>query len=255
MLYCSHNSPAIIAGGNFHYSVILMTKKQSTIKPLLIRLRACREAISEHGNQTIYKAWMSCNRGDWMLWLAGKLDINRKLLVRAACECVKPVLKYVAKEEQRPRIAVETALKWCDGKCSIDEVKAAADSAIDAAYAAYTAAAANAAAYDTATVAYAAAAAAAAAYATAAVAVDAATYSADAATTAAYTAAANAAEAAADDFDYDTAYAIYATYSAADDVYCAADTAKDKSLEQSAKIVRKTIQYSIIKEATHGILS
>jgi len=170
----------------------------------LKKLNACREAIqwaSEQKNQK--QAWNDCERGDWMLWLLGKLSgqpesFKRKKLVLAVCECARLSLKYVKKGEERPLKAIETAEKWAKGQTTIEEVREAAAvasaayaaAAVAAASAAYAVAAAYAAADVAASAAYAAAAAAAATYAAAAAADDAAAY-------AAYAAAAHAAHAAA----------------------------------------------------------
>jgi hypothetical protein len=156
----------------------------------LEKLNACSSAlrwVSEQKNQQ--QAWDDCKRGDWMLWLLGRLSgepesNKRQKLVLTACECARLSLHLVEDGEDRPRIAIETAEKWTRGKATIDEVgKAAADAAY--AYAADDdAAAAAAAAY----AAYAAAAAAAAYAAAAAAAADA--YAAAAAVADAYAAAA-----------------------------------------------------------------
>jgi len=132
------------------------------------KMGACPEAVAwlaEHKNPT--QAWRDCERGDWMLWLVGKLagpvgDPRRKKLVLAACGCARLSLKYVKAGEERPRIAIETAEKWARGKATIEEVRIAAYAAYAAAYAVYAAAYA---AYAAAYAAYAAAYAAYAAYA------------------------------------------------------------------------------------------
>ena len=119
----------------------------------LIKLKACPEAIewaSEQKNQK--QAWNDCERGDWMLWLLGKLSgkpesQKRKKLVLAACECSRLSLKYIQKDEKRPLIAIETAEKWAKGNATIEEVKKAATAASAAATTAASAAAAAYAAY------------------------------------------------------------------------------------------------------------
>jgi hypothetical protein len=156
-----------------------------------------------------------CERGDWLLWLAGKIGIDRKVLVLAACDCAERALKYVEKGEDRPRVAIATARKWANGDegITIEDVRDAAD----AADAAADAADANAAAY-------AARAAYAAAYAAyAANAVDAAE------------AAANAAAYAAD----------YAAYAAEADAYAA-------ELQWSANKVRERITWKMIEKAINS---
>ena len=119
----------------------------NNMKTLLTKLNACKEAIDWVGNKTIEQAWNECQRGDWLLWLAAKLDIDRKILVYAACQCARTALQYVPTGEKRPLIAIETAERWCRGEATLDEVKiaarAAAASANDgAAYAAASYAAA-----------------------------------------------------------------------------------------------------------------
>jgi len=133
---------------------------------LLSKLHACTEARLWVGARELESAWNECERGDWMLWIAAKAGIDRKLVVLAACDCAETALQYVPEGEDRPRIAIETARRWAAGECELSEVRRAADAA-DAADAAAAAAATYAAAADAAAATYAAAAAA-AAYAAAA---------------------------------------------------------------------------------------
>ena len=151
-------------------------------------LGACPEAREwAAGYSTLAEAWTACDRADWLLWYAGRHgDVDRRLLVRAACACARTVLPYVPVGEDRPHRAIELAEAWCNGRATIVEVRTAAYAAdADAAYAAnaaaYAAYAAYAAADAAADAAYAAYAAAAyAAYADAANAAYAAAYSANA---------------------------------------------------------------------------
>lgn len=124
----------------------------------LRKLWACGEAIRwcEEGKfPTLEKAWQSCERGDWMLWLIGKLSSeptsdNRKRLVLVACECARLALPYVEKGEARPLQAIEMAERWANGDdtVTLEMVRAAANAAAyaaanaaaNAAYAAYAAA-------------------------------------------------------------------------------------------------------------------
>ena len=76
----------------------------------LEELDACSEAIGwVETQETIEQAWQNCERGDWLLWLIGKLDIDRKRLVLAACECARLSLHLVPEDEDRPKIAIEMA--------------------------------------------------------------------------------------------------------------------------------------------------
>ena len=172
---------------------------------LLAAKDACSDAVTWIGKRSPRAAWNTCKRGDWMLWFAVRIGVDKKLLVLAACACAEPALKHVPDGEDRPANALAVARAWCAGKASLKAVRKAA--------AAADAAAADAAAYADAADAYAAA-----AYAA---------YAADA--DAAYAADAYAA----------AAYAAYA----ADDAYAAADAAayaaKKGTLKQCADIVRK----------------
>jgi len=186
----------------------------------LRRLGACDAATQWAESQPDAEtAWRQCPRGDWLLWIAARVDIDSKLLVRAACACARTALPRVPAGEERPRLAIEMAEAWSRGEATLYDVlraaqaaSAAASAAADAAYAAAASAAADAA--------YAAADAdAAAAYAAAAAADDA--------------AAAYAAPSAAADAD---AYA-------AVDASAAADAARSASLARSADIVREILPW------------
>ena len=166
------------------------------MKELLIKLNACNEARKWASNKSIDEIWATCHRGDWMLWLARKLNIDKRVLTLAKGHCANTV-RHLMKDE-RSIAAVDMAIKYGEGNATDSELAAAAAAAYAAdAATAYTAYAAYAAYAATAYTAYAADAAAyAAAYAAAA---DAA-YAADAA---AYAAAAYAAAAA--EREYQTA--------------------------------------------------
>ena len=104
----------------------------------------CPEAIVWLRTQPDFEtAWANCQRGDWMLWLLGRLCRtieDRKILVRTACACARLSLQYVPPDEQRPRIAIETAEAWANRMAgvTIGDVRNAAHAA-HAAYAAYVA--------------------------------------------------------------------------------------------------------------------
>ena len=123
----------------------------SNHKQLLEKLDACEDGIKWYNDQDSYTAWRSCQRGDWLLWVAAKLGVARPLIVLAACDCAELLLKHVPSGELRPRAAIEAARRWCAGEADSAEVGSAARSAraaaYAAAYAAYAADAARAAAY------------------------------------------------------------------------------------------------------------
>ena len=131
---------------------------------LLKKFDACDDAATwvRDSKHSPSKLWATCQRADWLLWLAVKIGVDHKLVVLTACACARTALKYVPKGELRPLRAIEAGEGWARGKVSLVEVRrtaAAADAyapaaaANAAAYAAYAAAnaayaAANAAAND-----------------------------------------------------------------------------------------------------------
>jgi len=147
----------------------------------LLKFSPYCDAVDYYNTKKDFKtAWEECPRGDWMLWIAFKLGVNKRTLTLAKGLCAKTVIHLMT--DKRSIDAVNAAIAY--GKNEIgDKELAYAASAASAAYAsasaAYAASAASAAytAASAASVAYAADAAADAAYAAA----HAATYAASAA--------------------------------------------------------------------------
>jgi hypothetical protein len=124
----------------------------------ILSLKPCGNArawLNENRGKSLYTLWRTCQRGDWLLWLAVEIGIDRKLAVLAACDCADQV-KHLVPESVRD--TTDIVRKWCSGEATLDEVRAASDAA-SAAYAAASAAyaAADAAADAAASAAYAAA--------------------------------------------------------------------------------------------------
>ena len=160
----------------------------ATLLRHMSRLDACEEATEWvqglPADMPASDAWQRCERADWLLWLAGRAEVDRKLVVLVACDCARlalPIWQKRYPEDGRVPACIDTVERWTRGEATIEDVRAARRAAYDAAAyadaAAYDAAAyAAAAAYDAAYAAVyaAAAAAAAAAYDAAAAAYDAA---------------------------------------------------------------------------------
>ncbi len=196
-------------------------------KQLLSELRACSAAREWAEGKDLKIAWDTCERGDWLLWLAGRMAdkpgwATRKAIVSVACDCAELALPYAAPGEMRPAECIRVVRTWVKGEATIEQVRTArndAASAADFASDAYYAAAASAAS-----------AASDADFAYAASAAD----FAYAAYSAAYSAA--SAASAADD----AAYAAYAASAA--DAADAAYAAREKVREQCAKFARKALR-------------
>jgi len=115
---------------------------------LLRNLNACPEATGWARGKDLRTAWTTCDRGDWLFWLAGRMADQpgwptRRQIVLAACACAETALKYVKPGEDRPRVAIETARAWVRGDASVEDVRVARKNAA-AAYAAADAARAKA---------------------------------------------------------------------------------------------------------------
>jgi hypothetical protein len=121
------------------------TVETPNLLSMLDKYGACRDARAwAAGRAATEDSWLACERGDWLLWIAARLGVDRRLVVLAACDCARLSLHWIPDGEHRPRLAVEAAERWARGEAEIEEVRAAAYAA---ACAADAAAAADACAY------------------------------------------------------------------------------------------------------------
>lgn len=133
----------------------------------LREIRACDEAKEWATGKSFEEVWTTCDRGDWMLWLAKKMQDKEgwgdlRNLTMAKVKCASLVTHLM--KDERSLNALAVAERFANGEATKDELDAAAY----AAYAAYADAYADAADADAYADAYAAYAAYAAAYAYAA---------------------------------------------------------------------------------------
>ena len=126
-----------------------------TLQELLIELNACEDARVWAADKSIEQVITECHRGDWLLWLASKVEMDFQTITLAKGLCANTV-RHLMKDDCSIK-AVDVAIAFGRGEATRKELNAAYVYAYAAA--AYAAAAAAAAA------AYAADAAAAAAYA------------------------------------------------------------------------------------------
>lgn len=122
-----------------------MNAKQ--FEELLASLSACKEAKVWARGKSLKTVWKTCERGDWLLWLCGKMADTpgwptRKEVVLAACDCAETALKYVNTDDDDdgPRKCIETVRAWAAGTATLDDVigarKLASASSAAASYAA-----------------------------------------------------------------------------------------------------------------------
>ena len=97
------------------------------MKELLIKLRGCSEAREWAGDKTIEEIVEQCHRGDWLLWLAAKIDIGLQPLTLAKGHCANTV-GHLMKDERSIK-AVDIAIAFGEGKATREELDKAADAA------------------------------------------------------------------------------------------------------------------------------
>jgi hypothetical protein len=225
------------------------------MKTEIEKFNPCEEAINFRNKYPDFQtAWNNCHRGDWMLWLAKKLNVDDRKLTLAKGLCANTVIHLM--KDERSKKAVRIAIDYGKGKLTKKELIEAAAAAVAAAAAADAYAAADdaaavaaAAAADAYAAAVAAAAAvvaavaAAAAYDAAAVAAVAAVVAAVAAVVAVVAAAAVVAAVAA------AAAVVAAVAAAAYDAYAADDAAaaRNKNRKETADICRKILTNDVFK--------
>ena len=68
------------------------------------------------------EAWRDCERGDWMLWLAAHLKIDRRKLARAMALCANTV-RHLMKDAGYEK-AVDDVLAYADGEIDLEGLRA-----------------------------------------------------------------------------------------------------------------------------------
>lgn len=88
------------------------------------RYKPCAEAM-EYRKQfvTFQEAWESCPRGDWMLWIAFKVEVDKRTLFLAKGLCAATVRHLM--QDQKSKDAVLTVIRYGRGKATEEELTAA----------------------------------------------------------------------------------------------------------------------------------
>ena len=99
-------------------------------------LGACSEAVTwAQDFPTLQAVWDACDRADWMLWLAQRVDGEIRPATRLAmCACARTALRYVPDGEDRPRLVIEAAERCALGEATVEEMAAAWAAAWDASW-------------------------------------------------------------------------------------------------------------------------
>jgi hypothetical protein len=111
-------------------------------KELLLKLpdgnKACEEARIWADGKSWEEVYSTCHRGDWLLWLFKKVNPDDlQLLTLAKGHCANTV-RHLMKDERSIK-AVDMAIAYGEGKCTIEELETAYAAAYSAvAYSAAT---------------------------------------------------------------------------------------------------------------------
>jgi hypothetical protein len=113
------------------------------MKTDISKLNPCSDGAEYYESQPDFKtAWENCQRGDWMLWLASKLEVDIRTITLAKGLCAKTVLHLM--KDERSIKAVDVAIEYGMGTITDDAMRYANINAHVAADASYAAAAASA---------------------------------------------------------------------------------------------------------------
>ena len=102
---------------------------------------ACQEAQDWAKDKTIEQAIDECHRGDWLLWLAKELNVEKRLIVGTAGHCANTVRDLM--KDERSRNCVDVCIRYGNGEATDEELAKAAAAAAAAAWAAAPDAAKN----------------------------------------------------------------------------------------------------------------
>ena len=106
----------------------------------LKRFAPCSDAREwMKGQKNATEAWQNCERGDWMLWIAKRLNVDDRKFTMAKAMCAKQVEHLM--KDQRSKDVLQACIDYFNGLITREQLNAAADAAY-AAYAAYADAAA-----------------------------------------------------------------------------------------------------------------
>jgi hypothetical protein len=109
-----------------------------TIRDRILALRPCDSArdwlLAQPADADPEQVYLSCDRGDWLVWLAVRAGVDRSAWIPALCDCVRLALPY-AEGDVLGR-TLEVLERYARGEATIEEVRAARDTAEYDAYAA-----------------------------------------------------------------------------------------------------------------------
>lgn len=88
----------------------------------LEELEACEGATEWAQGKDWPEIIETCHRGDWLLWLAKRVDVDRKLVVLAAVRSARLAEQWM---RQASKDALDVVERWCRGNATEKEFRGA----------------------------------------------------------------------------------------------------------------------------------
>ena len=90
-------------------------------KKHLIKMNPCPGGMSwlDRFSGTLAQAWLQCPSGAWLMWVAARSCVSRRLLVAAACEWMQPIIKI----EPACKPVLREIELWTQGESTLDGVE------------------------------------------------------------------------------------------------------------------------------------
>lgn len=98
-----------------------------TFRELLTDLNACSDAMDWLQDKTVEEAVATAPKGEWLLWLAHRISIDKKLLTLTAGHCANTVRHLMT--DKRSADAVDAAIAFGEGRISQSELDQCAEAA------------------------------------------------------------------------------------------------------------------------------
>ena len=93
------------------------------LKFFLESLDACSMALQWSENREVNEsAWLACSRGEWLLWFAEKIGIDKNLIILAVCDCADSVIHLFPENEKHLKNAIKTMRALAVGQVTKKEL-------------------------------------------------------------------------------------------------------------------------------------
>jgi hypothetical protein len=94
--------------------------KTTKAKEILENFGACPESIKWVGDKAAHKAWETCPRGDWLMWIAEKLKVDERKMYLCTALIAHQAIHLMP--DRRSRETVRAMFLYGRGKISFAEL-------------------------------------------------------------------------------------------------------------------------------------